>query len=84
MRNLTIKKVGMYRLTRLAKAFSKKLENHIHAVSFYFMIYNFVKIHNTIKITPAMEAGMTDFLRSMEDIVLMLEKCAATPVQSEP
>ena len=51
--------------------FSKKLENHMHAVSFYFMVYNFVKIHSTIKTTPAMEAGVTDFLWSMEDIVLM-------------
>ncbi|WP_181017818.1 hypothetical protein [Ramlibacter lithotrophicus] len=45
----------------------------MHAVSFYFMVYNFVKIHGSIKTTPAMEAGVTDFLWSMEDIVLMAE-----------
>ncbi len=57
----------------LTNAFSKKLENHMHAVSFYFMIYNFVKIHKSIKTTPAMEAGVTDFLWSMEDIVMMAD-----------
>lgn len=70
--NLSMR-MGMRRFTRLTNAFSKKLENHMHAVSFYFMVYNFVKIHKTIKTTPAMEAGVTDFLWSMEDIVLMTE-----------
>jgi hypothetical protein len=66
-------RMGMRRFTRLTNAFSKKLENHMHAVSFYFMVYNFVKIHKTIKTTPGMEAGVTDFLWSMEDIVMMSE-----------
>ena len=66
-------RMGMRRFTRLTNAFSKKLENHMHAVSFYFMVYNFVKIHATIKTRPAMEAGVTDFLWSMEDIVMMAE-----------
>jgi hypothetical protein len=70
--NLSMR-MGMRRFTRLTNAFSKKLENHMHAVSFYFMVYNFVKIHKSIKTTPAMEAGVTDFLWSMEDIVLMSE-----------
>ena len=70
--NLSMR-MGMRRFTRLTNAFSKKLENHMHAVSFYFMVYNFVKIHSSIKTTPAMEAGVTDFLWSMEDIVLMVE-----------
>jgi hypothetical protein len=70
--NLSMR-MGMRRFTRLTNAFSKKLENHMHAVSFYFMVYNFVKIHSSIKTTPAMEAGVTDFLWSMEDIVLMSE-----------
>jgi hypothetical protein len=43
----------------------------MHAISFYFMVYNFVKIHKCIRTTPAMEAGVTDFLWSMEDIALM-------------
>jgi IS1 family transposase len=70
--NLSMR-MGMRRFTRLTNAFSKKLENHMHAVSFYFMVYNFTKIHSSIKTTPAMEAGVTDFLWSMEDIVLMAE-----------
>lgn len=70
--NLSMR-MGMRRFTRLTNAFSKKLQNHMHAISFYFMVYNFVKIHKTIKTTPAMEAGVTDFLWSMEDIVLMAD-----------
>jgi IS1 family transposase len=70
--NLSMR-MGMRRFTRLTNSFSKKLENHMHAVSFYFMVYNFVKIHSSIKTTPAMEAGVTDFLWSMEDIVVMAE-----------
>ena len=70
--NLSMR-MGMRRFTRLTNAFSKKLENHMHAVSFYFMVYNFVKIHKTIKTTPAMEAGVTAYLWSMEDIVMMMD-----------
>jgi IS1 family transposase len=70
--NLSMR-MGMRRFTRLSNAFSKKLENHMHAVSFYFMVYNFVKIHKTIKTTPAMEAGVTTYLWSMEDIVMMMD-----------
>jgi IS1 family transposase len=70
--NLSMR-MGMRRFTRLTNAFSKKLENHMHAVSFYFMVYNFVKIHKTIKTTPAMEAGVTTYLWSMEDIVTMMD-----------
>ena len=68
--NLSMR-MGMRRFTRLTNAFSKKLENHMHAVSFYFMVYNFVKIHKSIRTTPAMEAGVTDFLWSIEVIVMM-------------
>lgn len=70
--NLSIR-MGNRRLTRLTNAFSKKMANHMHAMSFYFMVYNFVKVHGSIKTTPAMEAGVTDFLWSMEDIVVMAE-----------
>ena len=65
--------MGMRRFTRLTNAFCKKLENHMHAISFYFMVYNFVKIHKSIKTTPAMAAGVTDFLWSMEDVVMTSE-----------
>jgi IS1 family transposase len=70
--NLSIR-MGNRRFTRLTNAFSRKMENHMHAISFYFMVYNFVKIHSSIKTTPAMEAGVTDFLWTMEDIVTMAE-----------
>jgi IS1 family transposase len=70
--NLSMR-MGMRRFTRLTNSFSKKLENHMHAISFYFMVYNFVKIHGSIKTTPAMEAGVTHFLWSMEDIAVMAE-----------
>ena len=70
--NLSMR-MGMRRFTRLTNAFSKKLENHMHAVSFYFMVYNFVKIHSSIRTTPAMEAGVTETLWSMEDIVMMTD-----------
>jgi len=70
--NLSLR-MGNRRFTRLTNAFSKKMANHMHAISFYFMVYNFVKIHKSIKTTPAMEAGVTDFLWSMEDIVMLTE-----------
>lgn len=70
--NLSLR-MGNRRFTRLTNAFSKKMENHMHAVSFYFMVYNFTKVHKSIRTTPAMEAGVTDFLWSMEDIVLMAD-----------
>jgi hypothetical protein len=52
----------MRRFTRLTNAFSKKVENHMHAISIYFMHYNFVRIHQSLRCTPAMEAGVTDQL----------------------
>jgi hypothetical protein len=68
--NLSMR-MGMRRFTRLTNAFSKKIENHMHAISFYFMVYNFVKIHSSVKCSPAMAAGVTDTLWSIEDIVMM-------------
>ena len=69
-------RIGMRRFTRLTDAFSRKLENHMHAVSFYFMVYNFCKIHSSIKSTPAMKAGVTTYLWSIDDIVTMSETVA--------
>jgi hypothetical protein len=57
----------------LTNAFSKKAQNHAHAVAIYFMHYNFVRIHQTLKITPAMAAGITDKLWEMSDMVKVLE-----------
>jgi hypothetical protein len=66
-------RMGMRRFTRLTNAFSKKHENHVHAVAIYFMHYNFVRIHQTFKITPAMAAGVTSKLWEMSDMVKVLE-----------
>jgi IS1 family transposase len=70
--NLTMR-MSMRRFTRLTNAFSKKVENLEHSLAVYFMYYNFVRIHQTIRCTPAMEAGITDRLWSMEDLVGLLE-----------
>ena len=59
----------MRRFTRLTNAFSKKIESHAHAVAIHFMYYDFVRIHKTLRVTPAMAAGMTDNLWEIEDIV---------------
>ncbi len=69
--NLTMR-MHMRRFTRLTNGFSKKLEHHIAAVSLHFMYYNFVKIHSSIRMTPAMAAGVTDRLWEMSDIVNLL------------
>ncbi|MBF6571249.1 MAG: helix-turn-helix domain-containing protein [Candidatus Binataceae bacterium] len=74
--NLSMR-MGIRRFTRLTNAFSKKLENHIHALSIYFMHYNFVHIHQTLRVTPAMEAGVTDHLWSLEDIVRIVDEFEA-------
>jgi IS1 family transposase len=70
--NLSMR-MGMRRFTRLTNSFSKKVENHMHAISFYFMVYNFVKVHGTIGTTPAIRAGVSKFRWTMEDILLMAD-----------
>jgi IS1 family transposase len=70
--NLSMR-MGMRRFTRLTNAFSKKIENHMHAISFYFMVYNFVKVHGSVKTTPAIAAGVTSIQWTMEDIVNMAD-----------
>lgn len=65
--NLTMR-MSMRRFTRLTNAFSKKVENHVHAVSMHFMFYNFGRIHKTLRVTPAMAAGVTDHVWSLEEI----------------
>lgn len=74
--NLT-HRMGMRRFTRLTNGFSKKFENHCHAISLHMMYYNFVRIHQTIRCTPAMEAGVTDRLWSMS------RECEAALAASE-
>jgi IS1 family transposase len=70
--NLSMR-MGMRRFTRLTNAFSKKIENHQHAIAIYFMHYNFVRIHKTLRCTPAMEAKVTDRLWSMDDMLAVVE-----------
>lgn len=74
--NLSMR-MGMRRFTRLTNAFSKKVENHIHALSIYFFHYNFVRIHQSLRVTPAMEAKVTDRLWSITDMVDMIERWEA-------
>ena len=71
--NLTMR-MNMRRFTRLTNAFSKKIDRLFYAVNLHFMHYNFVRIHLTLKCTPAMRAGITDHLWSIEEIVGLLEK----------
>ncbi|MGE0735105.1 MAG: IS1 family transposase [Alphaproteobacteria bacterium] len=66
--NLTMR-MSMRRFTRLTNAFSKKAENHAHAIAVHFMYYNFGRIHKTLRITPAMAAGVTDHVWSLEEIL---------------
>jgi IS1 family transposase len=70
--NLSMR-MGTRRLTRLTNAFSKKAANHDHAMAIYFMHYNLVRIHQTLRITPAMAAGVTEKLWELTDLVKVLE-----------
>ncbi len=70
--NLTMR-MHMRRFTRLTNAFSKKLENHIAAISLHFMYYNFVRIHQTLRVTPAMAAGVSDHVWEISDVVALLD-----------
>ncbi|MES1255164.1 MAG: IS1 family transposase, partial [Acidobacteriota bacterium] len=70
--NLTMR-MHMRRFTRLTNGFSKKLENHMHMVALYTVFYNFTKIHKTLRVTPAMAAGLTDRLWNMADVVALIE-----------
>src|SRR5205807_7469265 len=69
--NLNIR-MGNRRMTRLTNAFSKKAENHAHMMAIYFMHYNFVRIHQSLRVTPAMAAGVTSKLWEMCDMVEVL------------
>jgi hypothetical protein len=64
--------MGMRRFTRLTNAFSKKLANHEHAAALYFMFYNLARIHQTLRVTPAMEAGVSDHVWILEEIFSLL------------
>jgi len=70
--NLTMR-MSMRRFTRLTNGFSKKIENHAHAVALHFMYYNFGRIHKTLRVTPAMQAGIADHVWSLEEIAKLAD-----------
>jgi len=70
--NLQIR-MGMHRVTRLTNAHSKKIENHEHALAIYFIYYNFARIHSTLRVTPAMEAGVSNHVWNLEKIISFLD-----------
>jgi IS1 family transposase len=81
--NLTMR-MSMRRFTRLTNAFSKKLENHAHMVALYALWYNFVRIHKTLRTSPAMAAGVETRLWSMEDVAEMIEAHKPLPTKRGP
>ncbi|MCE2493095.1 MAG: DDE-type integrase/transposase/recombinase [Alphaproteobacteria bacterium] len=80
--NLTMR-MQMRRFTRLTNAFSKKFENHMHMVALYTVWYNFIRIHKSLRVTPAMAAGVTDTLHDMEWIVSLIDARAPKPNRPE-
>jgi IS1 family transposase len=69
--NLTMR-MSMRRFTRLTNGFSKKLENHGHAVALYFLHYNYCRVHKTLRVTPAMEAGIADHVWTLEELIALM------------
>ncbi len=65
------------RFTRLTNAFSKKFGNHCHMVAIYFAYYNFCRVHQTLRVTPAMEAGLADHVWSLEELWDLLDAAEA-------
>ena len=66
--------MSMRRFTRLTNGFSKKLDNHVNMVALYTVWYNWTRIHKTLRVTPAMAAGLTDRVWSMAEIVELIEE----------
>lgn len=81
--NLTMR-MSMRRFTRLTNAFSKKVDAHIDALSLYFVFYNFTRAHKTLRMSPAMAAGIADKLWSMEDVVALIDARAPEPKKRGP
>jgi IS1 family transposase len=70
--NLTMR-MSMRGFTRLTNGFSKKVENHAHHLALYYMYYNFCRVHKTLRVTPAMEAGIADHIWTIEEVVNLLD-----------
>ena len=66
-------RMGMRRFTRLTNALSKKIANHVYALSLGFVHYNFCRVHKSLRVSPAMAAGVADRLWSMEDVVALID-----------
>jgi IS1 family transposase len=81
--NLTMR-MSMRRFTRLTNAFSKKLDNHVHALALYFVFYNFCRQHKSLRVSPAMAAGVSDRLWSLEDVVAKIDEMAPAPKPRGP
>lgn len=81
--NLTMR-MSMRRFTRLTNAFSKKYENHVHALALYFYHYNFCRIHKSLRVTPAMEAKLTDRVWSFDDLIAKIDEMAPPPAKRGP
>ena len=74
--NLSMR-MGIRRFTRLTNAFSKRVENHAASVAIWFMYYNFVRVHQTLRVTPAMEAGISDHVWSIEEMCGLLPQAGS-------
>ena len=81
--NLTMR-MSMRRFTRLTNAFSKKFENHCHALALYFAFYNFCRVHKTLGATPAMASGLIDHVMKMSDIVALIDAANPAPAARGP
>ena len=77
-------RMSMRRFTRLTNAFSKKLDNHVAAIALYFVFYNLCRIHKTLRVSPAMAAGVSDRLWSLEDVVSKIDELAGPPKARGP
>jgi hypothetical protein len=80
--NLTMR-MGMRRFTRLTNGFSKKIDNHAYAVALHFMYCNFVRIHSTLRVTPAMEAQISDHVWTIEEMCNILPERKSSAHQAE-
>jgi hypothetical protein len=86
--NLTMR-MQMRRFTRLTNGFSKRIDNHRHSLALHFVWYNFCRIHKTLRVSPAMAAGLTDKLMNLEDIAELVvaaaqSRASAGHTKSEP
>ncbi len=80
--NLTMR-MSMRRFTRLTNGFSKKVENHAHAVALHYMHYNFCRVHQSLRVTPAMEAGIANHIWTVDELIALMPKPVARPTTKD-